>query len=257
MYFRKEIMMNISILQIYTFVLLSWIYKYYRYEYNFGKTLENGNKLLMLEDIRTLRSLAKYELRNELKNIAYDDDNHKYVKEKRNSGTYAKLKEHTSHNFEDYKKNMNSRLKKKKGIMKLDCYCENKIFNSMDKFDKLVENMNSNKGIINKILFKKFGLRIIFTFLFATSGIIFIVLDKTKDSANNNKCLLHRLGDNDDIIHMISALFFIIGIIFFLVCIYLLIKTIKYEGIKRGTRKMKPKEYFYLFKESFSTKRYL
>ncbi|KMZ89382.1 hypothetical protein PVBG_05978 [Plasmodium vivax Brazil I] len=250
-------MMNINIFKIYTFILLSWIYKYYRYEYTFGKTLEKGNELLLLSDIRTLRSLAKYELRNELKNRAYEDDNHKYKKEKKNTGIYAKLKEHNSYNFEDYKKKMNSRLNKKKGLNKLDCYCENKIFNSMDKFDKLVENMNSNKGIIKNILFKKFGLRIIFTFLFATSGIIFIVLDNTEDSANNNKSLLLILGENDDIIHMISALFFIIGIIFFLVCIYFLIKTIKYEGIKRGTIKMKPKEYFYLFKESFSKKSYL
>ncbi|KNA02209.1 hypothetical protein PVNG_05532 [Plasmodium vivax North Korean] len=215
----------------------------------------------MLEDIRTLRSLAKYEHRNELKNIAYDDENHKYKKEKKNTGTYAKLKEHNSHNFEDYKKNMNSILNRKKGLKKLNCYCENKIFNSMDKLDKLVENMNSNKGIISKILFKKFGLRIIFTFLFATSGIIFTVLNnievKTSSTGGGSqtweKLLLNKLGINDDIVNMIYAFFIIIGIIIFLVCIYFLIKTIKYEGIKRGKRKMKCKEYFYLFKEPFTT----
>ncbi|KMZ76588.1 hypothetical protein PVIIG_06443 [Plasmodium vivax India VII] len=98
------------------------------------------------------------------------------MKEKRNTGTYAKLKERNSNNFEDYKKNMNSRLYKKKGLKKLDCYCENKIFNSMDKYDKIVESMNKKKGIINKILIKQFGLRIIFTFLFASSGIVFTTI---------------------------------------------------------------------------------
>ncbi|KMZ82837.1 hypothetical protein PVIIG_03652 [Plasmodium vivax India VII] len=155
---------------------------------------------------------------------------------------------------------MNSRLNKKKGLKKLDCYCENKIFNSMDKFDKHMENENSNKGIIKNILFKKFGLRNIFTFLFATSGIIFTVLnyiDVPKSSGGSQpdeSYLKHILGKNDNISHMFFALFFIVGIIIFLVSIYFLIKTIKYEGIKRGKRKMKTKEYFYLFKESFSTK---
>ncbi|KMZ95497.1 hypothetical protein PVMG_05804 [Plasmodium vivax Mauritania I] len=231
------------------------MYELFRSTYTFGKTLEKGNEFLISSDIRKFRSLAKYEHRNELKTISYDDDNYKHMKEKRYTGTYAKLKERNSRNFVDYKKNMNSRLNRKKGLKKLDCYCENKIFNSMDKFDKLVENMNSNKGIINKILFKKFGLLIIFTFLFATSGMIFALLSCISDPNSSSggesrkKYLLDSLGMTSDVIHMISAFFFIIGVIIFLVCIYFLIKTIKYEGIKRGKRKMKPMEYIYLFKE--------
>ncbi|KMZ77213.1 hypothetical protein PVIIG_05592 [Plasmodium vivax India VII] len=42
---------------------------------------------------------------------------------------------------------------KKKGLKKLDCYCEEKIFNGIEKFDKVTDNMNCSKVIISVIFY--------------------------------------------------------------------------------------------------------
>ncbi|KMZ89383.1 hypothetical protein PVBG_05979 [Plasmodium vivax Brazil I] len=203
---------------------------------------------------RTYRLLSKDALQNELtiNNPYYKD---KLTGGKDNIGTYAKLKQGRSDNFETYKKNLRRNHSRKKGLKKLDCYCEEKIFKGIEKLDNLAQNMDRSKMKFTNIIFKKYCIRIIFSSLIAIFAITLPILneiDSNVDGNNGSKLkilayLSEKLIPNFE--NICTALIFASGIMMFFVCIYTLIKIIKYEGIKTGKNKMSIMDYFILYKD--------
>ncbi|SCA81773.1 Plasmodium exported protein, unknown function, partial [Plasmodium vivax] len=157
--------------------------------------------------------------------------------------TYAKLKKGHSDNLETYKKNLRRNYSQKKGLTKLDCYCEEKIFKGIEKLDNLAQNMDRSKMKFTNIIFKKYCIRIIFSSLIAIFAITLPILneiDSDVDDNNGGKLkILAYLSDKliPNLENICSALIFASGILMFFVCIYTLIKIIKYEGIKTGKNK--------------------
>ncbi|KNA02262.1 hypothetical protein PVNG_04493 [Plasmodium vivax North Korean] len=189
---------------------------------------------------RTYRLLSKDALQNELtSNNPYYKDKYKLTGRKDNTGTYAKLKQGHSDNLETYRKNLRRNLSKKNGLKKLDCYCEEKIFKGIDKLDNLAQNMDRSKTKITRIIFKKYCIRIIFSSLiplFAITLPILNAIDSDVGVTGGKLKILRYLNDKliSNFVNIYSALIFASGIMMFLVCLYSLIKIIKYEGIKQG-----------------------
>ncbi|SCA83811.1 Protein of unknown function, putative, partial [Plasmodium vivax] len=153
--------------------------------------------------------------------------------------TYAKLKQGHSDNLETYRKNLRRNLSKKNGLKRLDCYCEEKIFKGIDKLDNLAQNMDRSKTKITRIIFKKYCIRIIFSSLiplFAITLPILNAIDSDVGVTGGKLKILRYLNDKliSNFVNIYSALIFASGIMMFLVCLYSLIKIIKYEGIKQG-----------------------
>ncbi|KMZ83387.1 hypothetical protein PVBG_05934 [Plasmodium vivax Brazil I] len=132
----------------------------------------------------------------------------------------------------------------------MDCCCEQKIFKSINKMHKRIENMNSTEGILKKLLYNKYGLRILFLFLFPLIGIITQVLNEFSsgekftectENGHNNKCyysILYKIEKVVPLSKIYLASLSIYIIIVFSVGIYILKKIIKYNNLKEGKSKI-------------------
>ncbi|KMZ89848.1 hypothetical protein PVMG_06181, partial [Plasmodium vivax Mauritania I] len=93
---------------------------------------QQENDKILNTNVRRL--LARYEKQRELqhrglkKKISVDrwNKNDRTVSDV--LSTYSRVKGKESNNIDTYMKNYKNRYMKKKGISKLDCYCENKVF---------------------------------------------------------------------------------------------------------------------------------
>ncbi|KMZ95218.1 hypothetical protein PVMG_05136 [Plasmodium vivax Mauritania I] len=90
------------------------------------------------------------------KNVNYRD-NYKLFDGREGLTTYAKLKQKSSNNFVAYKKPLKREYSKMKGLKKLDCFCEERIFNAIESFDKTADNMKCSKQNFFRIIFKKYA----------------------------------------------------------------------------------------------------
>ncbi|VUZ99531.1 Plasmodium exported protein, unknown function [Plasmodium vivax] len=220
-----------------------------------SKSLENGKVFNISLDVRTHRSLAKSEQENELGNIrlkhktSNNVDNHKllYINDNNNNNTYDKVKRGIPSHMEAYLRNYHSRYTKEKGIKKLDCYCEKKLFKSLHKISKLAEQKNISKSRIKRIIFTKYGLLLFIISLLPLLALA-IPVDKWKVHSIENceakqnagsykidhgKCTDTLIEDNSYRLVFIS----ISTIIILLFIIYIFIKIMKYNRIKSGMLK--------------------
>ncbi|VUZ99941.1 Plasmodium exported protein, unknown function [Plasmodium vivax] len=182
--------------------------------------------------------------------------------------SYGKLNRAGLNDLDNYMKGYNKRDSKKKGMAKLDRYCEKKIFDKIDYINKLAENIPNNKKSYKKKTFNKFAFKFI---LFAFSlllGLIFPILfgDYEKDKSIINWCVYDHGADpnckyypvihapkevGEAVMYMNFIIFFIMLAIVIFVIIYAFIKLIKYHKLKAGKGKMKTKEYYRFCKEFF------
>ncbi|KMZ96376.1 hypothetical protein PVNG_06153, partial [Plasmodium vivax North Korean] len=79
------------------------------------------------------------------------------------TSTYEYLKKRKPINLYSYKKGYKHRYSKKKGLAKLDCYCENKLFRRIDELYKLADSMKNDKRPFRKALIEKYRIHIYFT----------------------------------------------------------------------------------------------
>ncbi|KMZ92308.1 hypothetical protein PVMG_03663 [Plasmodium vivax Mauritania I] len=164
---------------------------------------------------------------------------------------YRSLKRNNSNHMYSYRKNFKNTYAKKKGLKKLDYYCERKIFNNIDKIYKLAENGNYDKKTFKNIIIKKYGYKIIFFSLFCLLGSIVPILDWAKVEFKFKK----NHTDLKNIIPDLSCAFFIpYCSIFILTILYIFFKVVKYEKLKAGKGKMNRNEYICFFKEIFNIK---
>ncbi|VVA00326.1 Plasmodium exported protein, unknown function [Plasmodium vivax] len=203
----------------------------------------------------TYRILQENKVHNKLtnKNVNYRD-NYKLFDGREGLTTYAKLKEKNSNNFVAYKKPLKRDYSKMKGLKKLDCFCEERVFNAIESFDKTADNMKCSKKIFFKIILKKYAVNIIcFCFFICFGNIIpiFNILKYKHKDKEEHISLLKYVGVQEYYYEIYHPLLVIIYIIIMLASIYILIKIVKYDGIKAGKIKMKAKEYFSFIKKTY------
>ncbi|VUZ98014.1 Plasmodium exported protein, unknown function [Plasmodium vivax] len=267
-----------AFLKTFTFIFLIWTYITYNDMGIFPKSLENKYEQGKFLNINLHRLLAKHELDRELeyartggqllhesigrgkKNVA-DDLSISY-----------QLNKKRSNNVDNYMKNYKRRYEKKKGLYKLDCYCEKKVFDKLNYIYTLSDKMRNDKKGFKKKIHKKYGIGFIILSLIPALGLIFYILfgcgkdlpgaiglcmDKShygdrKHKTNNGCTLLYRdewdqtLGNIGLANEIFSFTMITIVLLFF---IYIFIKVIKYKKLKAGKGKMSINEYYRFCKE--------
>ncbi|KMZ88700.1 hypothetical protein PVBG_05556 [Plasmodium vivax Brazil I] len=254
-------------LKKFTFIFLIWTCFSYNYVGKFPKSLGNIQEQDKAWNINFNRLLANHEQKRELERKRFREklpDRRPY-KEKRNVtdniSAYSHVKNIGSNYFDIYVKNYKNRYMKKKGISKLDCYYENKVFKKLCHFDDITANMKNDRKSLKNFLFKKYGLKIILFVLLPAIGFIYPTVfgisenypgivgkcnDNNHNTGNhhteNGNCGYRWLHINNVLIEKVghfNAIFsFIMSIIFLLISIYILVKIIKYEKITAGKYKM-------------------
>ncbi|KMZ77005.1 hypothetical protein PVIIG_06072 [Plasmodium vivax India VII] len=269
-YYQEINLKFTTFLKSFTFIFLIWTYITYNDMVRAKQNkYEQGNILK-----RNLhRLLAKHELHKELRHkgrgaqLLHDSigKSKKYVAD--NISISSQLNKKGSNNVETYMKNYKRRYAKKKGVSKLDCYCEKKVFDKINYIYTLSDKMrNDKKGFKNKIR-KKYGIGLIILSLIPALGLIYYILfgcgkgfrgvfelcaNKdhyvSRNHVTTNGCtLLYRdvwdqtLG-NIGLANGIFSFTMITIVLFFF--IYIFIKVIKYKKLKAGKDKMSIKEYY-------------
>ncbi|SCA83680.1 Plasmodium exported protein, unknown function, partial [Plasmodium vivax] len=231
------------------------------FQCHLGKDLEKKFKHDRSSNIIFNRSLAKHEYKEELDDLKLEENLVDYERpsniknEEHVTSTYAHLKKRRPINMLSYKKDYQRRYYKKKGLAKLDCYCENKLFRRIDELYKLADSMKNDKRPFRKALIKKYRVHICFTMFFYILGALICISD----------CIIknHGKGINGAIYKQIKHFIQTIGDIFvyvfptilLLLTIYISIKYLQYESIKAGRGKMNKKDYFKYCKEVFNLKK--
>ncbi|KNA01759.1 hypothetical protein PVNG_05611 [Plasmodium vivax North Korean] len=238
--------------------------------------------------MRTHRLLAKHEYQNEIpsrklkNNISYNRDNYKLDNGKGNNNTFEQIKQGRSNHVDDYLKSYKKRYSKKRGLKKLDCYYENKVFNKIRHMCVIAENRKNNKKSSKYIVLKKYDIVLFLVSLLPVIGLIHPILFGISDNylgilgacetshidnttydhktdnvggVNLSECSKKWMYDyresikNTGLSYMIVSLI-IVSIVLFVV-IYILIKLIKYQRLKAGRGKMSINQYYHFCKEIF------
>ncbi|VVA00024.1 Plasmodium exported protein, unknown function [Plasmodium vivax] len=244
-------------INIVTVVLVTLKYQHYNDENKISNSLENGEVYDMTLYRKTHRILAKYENQKELINSRFNYEtqdyggNHKLVHKRENNNTYEQLKRAKPNNMEAYLNNFKYRHSKKRGLKKLDCYCEKKLFSSLDKIEKTAKKKNNGKSRIISIICGKYGLPLLLLSLlplFALQLPDNIIGEKhikelceKKSNAqptdnlpfDHTKCTLEPLKDN----YLRYIFIFVTFIIVLFIIMYTYIKINKYKRIKEGMLK--------------------
>ncbi|KMZ77739.1 hypothetical protein PVIIG_00428 [Plasmodium vivax India VII] len=179
--------------------------------------------------------------------------------------TYGNIKKRRRINLYDHKKGYKNRYSKKKGLAKLDCYCEKILFDKFDYLHNIAEKRkNCRTSFMEKIL-NKYGYRLILFSLLPIVGLIFPALfhkdeggkepllsfctHKSHNESPNKNCTAQIVPDiiitHLNIINYLNLIIFyiIIPTIYLSIIIYGFIKVVKYERLKLGKDKMSFKEY--------------
>ncbi|KMZ77114.1 hypothetical protein PVIIG_05617 [Plasmodium vivax India VII] len=210
------------------------------------------------------------------KHFTYDVDNKRSKNNTYTQSTYAHIKKRDFDVLDTYKKNYKSRYSKKKGLTKLDCYLEKKLFHQIDYINGVAEKWRKDKNSFKKKILKKYG---IYFLLFALVPILVFIypLLLWGDTANdrifkwcgwsgtghnttNLPCSKGGLYHyNPDIIHgfycLNAVLLLLLITIYFSFYIYTFLKVAKYEKMKEGKEKMNKKEYIDFCKDVFNMKK--
>ncbi|KNA01587.1 hypothetical protein PVNG_06049 [Plasmodium vivax North Korean] len=230
----------INFINITTFIILTWMY-------NSNSDLSNVNGL---SDKGRHRILANTKHQKETKcDVRHDGVKNKLVIEHKKTSSHTKMSDDRSKYLEAYMNDYKNRYPKKKGLRKLDCYCENEIYKRIAKIEKFAENVRNNKGILKNFLYNKYGLSLFLSCLVPLFSIVLLVLNQYVYE-ENKKTYLNYIEENSYLGHLYFTLLIIYGVTFISLGIYTLIKVIKYFGMKSGKNKMKSNEYFYILKEA-------
>ncbi|SCA83731.1 Plasmodium exported protein, unknown function, partial [Plasmodium vivax] len=239
----------------------------------YGTSNTKINRLLARHE--QLRELERTKLREKLSHSRPYTEN---TNVSDNIKTYSHVKRNDSNNIDLYMKNYKRRYGKKRGLSKLDCYYENKVFGKINHICDIAEKMQYENKSAKKIFLKKYGISLILFSLLPVLGFIFRILfginrkmpgilgpctDDHFDTSNNihlttpgyKNCPTVWIESKSKLIESLQCANFIFTIIMFsiviLFIIYILIKVIKYEKIKAGKGKMNIKEYCRFCKDIF------
>ncbi|KNA01690.1 hypothetical protein PVNG_04716 [Plasmodium vivax North Korean] len=209
----------------------------------FNRLLAKSGPLMELVDTRNREGLAD--------NIVYKGNDiytaHNVTRPHKNEKILS--------NLDIYMKNYNRRYSQKKGLSKLDCYYEKKVFDKIQHICELVKKANYDKKRCKKLFFKKYGIGLILFSLLPVLGFIFPILfwgkkagdalinfcteerhkQTNPQSTHDGSCKYYLLniseGAFEAIDHLNIAFFFIIALIVSTIIFYVLFKAIKYERL--------------------------
>ncbi|CAI7724194.1 Plasmodium exported protein, unknown function [Plasmodium vivax] len=254
--FINKILNIAVILKISMLLLLAWIFTFFNDSCYTSENMNCGHMLDGTYRIVMNRLLSKTDLEfgleqnNMNEDISRNYESNELMNESDDRSIYRRLKRSSSNHMYSYRKNFKNTYTKKNGLERLDCYCEKKIFNNMDKIHKLAKNGNYDKKTFKNIIIKKYGYKIIFSSLFSLIGLIVPILVY-------GKVQVLPSGTSSDIQNLIPDLNYAFFIpyctIFILTILYIFIKVVKYEKLKAGRGKMNRKEYICFCKEIFNT----
>ncbi|KMZ89668.1 hypothetical protein PVMG_06123 [Plasmodium vivax Mauritania I] len=254
----------------------------------YRKSFDNINSHDISNNTRFYRSLANHEIR---KNVKYQRNsenwsdvkmNEKIKDCKNDKSTYDYLQNGIK-GLESYKNNYRQRYSKKKGLAKIDCYLEKKVFDKIEYIYNLARKETNKKNTNRKIIFNKYTMGFILFALLPLLGFIFPTIfsgDKREDRLfpwTNRTCTAVSTGDISSECSLCKKGFYhlftgegtygiysncnaVITLILLIAScfmfFYTLIKVIKYARIKSGKGKMNAKEYFYFCKEMLENKKH-
>ncbi|VUZ99772.1 Plasmodium exported protein, unknown function [Plasmodium vivax] len=250
-----------------------------KYFCKFGRFLEKEYKIESTWNGKFSRLLEKHEIHYELKNhgkrekLTYNKISMDSKKGKDDISTYRNIKRSYLNDLDAYKKRYKNRYSRKKGLAKLDCYFEKKVFDNVDHINDLAEKWQGGKNTFIKKISKKIAILFIPFAILPVIGITLNVLfkaEKGKD-AIIPWCRYKNCGDTpschlkDEIYHfnrpllesfllLSNVLWYTSIIIFIIFVIYIFIKVIKYEKLKSSKGKMGVKEYCRFCKDVFNNK---
>ncbi|KMZ86073.1 hypothetical protein PVBG_05472 [Plasmodium vivax Brazil I] len=237
-------------------------------------SLDRISKLDKIRDRSFGRLLAKHEFKKNLDNSILreklpDYRNYKGKKNEEVTPKYGDLKGSGFNDLDVYRKGYKRRYTKKKGLAKLYCYYENKIFNKIDYINNIAQNVQNNKISFIKSILNKYTIRFLLLAILPFVGVIIPQLfggkervlpvfwgtdcDHQKDNATNKCKNFYHIPDEAS--YAIGCLNWIISytllMIVIFVVIYTFIKLIKYEKLKSGKGKMGVKAYCRFAKDVF------
>ncbi|KMZ82407.1 hypothetical protein PVIIG_06004 [Plasmodium vivax India VII] len=267
----------VVLLKFFTYLLLIWNQN--NDVGHLDKSLEKKYKSDISLDMNFNRLLAKHDVQRELKysrqganfsNVAMNKNTKNVLKD---TSSYGQLSKKGKTGLDVYMNDYKRRYRKKKGLSKLDCYCEKKVFNKIHHLYEIAEKMQNDEKRLKKFFLKKYGLVFILFALLPALGLIFPILfgGKEKGKALINLCTKeeHLKGERSHVTSCASiyssidqtafdniglsnyVIFSIIGAIVSIFFIYIVIKLIKYERLKSRKGKMSAKEYCSFCKDVF------
>ncbi|VUZ99546.1 Plasmodium exported protein, unknown function [Plasmodium vivax] len=278
-YFQVINLKFTAFLKILSFIFLIWTFITYKDMDIFPKSLENKNLHGDIFNRNHHRLLSKHELHREL---GYSRTNTKLSRDsisknrkniENDISICSQLHKKGLNNLDTYMKNYKRRYAKKKGLSKLDCYCEKKVFDRINYIYTLSDKMRSDKNGFKKKILKKYGIGFIILTLIPALGLIFYILfgyneelggaiklcndsgHYTGDNHTNEGCTALNAKrwkttvENIEISNVIFSFTTITVVLLFF--IYILTKVIKYEKLKAGKDKMKINEYYRFCKDIF------
>ncbi|KMZ95075.1 hypothetical protein PVMG_05602 [Plasmodium vivax Mauritania I] len=155
------------------------------------------------------------------------DKNYRTVK--KNTSKYGQMKRQGLNELDIYKKSFACKYSKKKGLTKLDCYCEKKIFDKIEGIRLLAKNMKDDKKCFKNVS-KRYGLPFVLSFIFVFTVGIITVLDgcgvACLPSATKKADIPFNVG--------YTILLIILPMIIILVFAYIAIKIEKYDRLLEG-----------------------
>ncbi|GAW78858.1 variable surface protein [Plasmodium gonderi] len=218
--------------KISAFLIFLWM-NHYMNDVVSSSVFERESNVHMNRIIGIGRLLAKNEIQKKLKQNGLSEINSIYGKNKKTINeeyykTTCKKKEALNH-LDAYMQTYEPRYAKKKGIWKFDCSCEKKIFDIMDR-------INRPRKIYNETFEKKlrsnYALSFIITSLFVVIVVIFPLIKHIVDYLTKNMLQIFMKPE----LSIIRPVFFILlSFIFLEAIIYITMKIIKYENLKRNT----------------------
>ncbi|KMZ98995.1 hypothetical protein PVNG_03834 [Plasmodium vivax North Korean] len=261
---------HLLLFNIVTFIILIWIYDQNNVHF-FGTYLEKKFNIDRTLNACYNRLLAKHgtqkneNYKRQQQNL-YDHKMNKIIKE--DNSNYEYLKKGLN-DLDSYKKDYQRRYNQKKGLARLDCYYEKKIFDKIDYIYDLEKRMRNDKKTYKKYIYRKFAIPFIIFALLPFLGLIVPILFGGKEPKNRivkwtthtckydqeGYCKLGFIHFTKEQIKAIDSLNWIISytllMIVILVVIYTFIKLLKYEKLKAGKGKMCVKEYCRFCKSLF------
>ncbi|SCA60503.1 Protein of unknown function, putative [Plasmodium vivax] len=282
-YNMKDSLNLVVFLNFFTFMFLVWNPE--NDVCHLGKDLEIKFKHHRSSSNSFNRLLAKNEYKEELDDLNLGENLVDYEtplninNEEDVTSTYEYLKKRKPINLYSYKKGYKHRYSKKKGLAKIDCYCEQLLFNKFDNIYYLAENNKHDKKSYKKKFMNKYGYTLILFSLIPFLGLIYPMIfnkhntllskccfkgcsekhgytGKSTDARNIHESKRYTLLNIDEntwnIIDTIQRVTLCLSVIIVLcVIFYILVKVIKYERLKACKDKMSVKEYFRLCKNIF------
>ncbi|SCA83684.1 Plasmodium exported protein, unknown function [Plasmodium vivax] len=265
----------VVLFKLFTFLLLIW-------NQNNGvghldKSLEKKYKSDISLNMNFNRLLAKHDRQRELKysrqgaQLANDIINKNTRNVLKDTPSYVQLSKKGKTGLDVYMNEYKRRYRKKKGLSKLECYCEKKVLDKLHGLYAAGEKLKNEKKSLKNFFLKKYGIGLILFALMPAVSLIYYILfgagswwdaiikfcrtashisdEKLSGCQNRHE---YKWKPYIDYIHPALMVFtFTMIIIILLFVFYTLIKVVKYEKLKSGKDKMSLKEYLRFSKDVF------